>query len=418
MNSTIAAIASVLAAVFLCEFGGSLLGVLQPIRGLQEGFPSYGIGTLGTAYYLGFILGCLYIPRLIKRFGHIRVFSAFAAIAGSTALLNAFIIDIVAWFLLRIVFGFCMAGIFTVAESWLNELAISKTRGRILAGYMVAVWVAVLSGKLLFSMQDPSAILPFAIVSIVISLSLVPVALTTGVAPERKEAVRFRPRDVYEAAPIGIVTCFLIGMINGALWVLAPIYAQVQTQTTASVGIFMAVLVFGGALAQWPIGKFSDHVDRRWVILASSLMAAIFGIGLATLQPTDEFKLFAFAFGFGAAALPLYSLCIAHVNDKVSSAMFVEVSGQLLLTFGLGAIIGPLIASAFIDIFSFYALFVYTAIIHILIASYATWRLCRIAPIPKKEQVSFTAVPHTTPLVFEMQATSKSEKKRKRINNA
>lgn len=410
MNPTVIAIISVLAAIFLCEFGSSLLGILQPIRGLQEGFPNYGIGTIGMAYYFGFILGCLFIPRLIKRFGHIRTFSAFAAIAGSSALLNVFIIDIIAWFLLRIIFGFCMAGLFTVAESWLNELAVPKTRGRILAGYMVAVWFAVLSGKLLFSVQDPSDVLPFAIVSILISLSLVPVALTTGVTPEQKEAVRFRPRDVFEAAPIGVVTCFLIGMINGALWVLAPIYAQVQTQSTASVGIFMAVLVFGGALAQWPIGKLSDHVDRRWVILISSMIASAFGIGLAALQHIDQFGLFAFAFVFGAAALPLYSLCIAHVNDQVTSEMFIEVSGQLLLTFGLGAIIGPLIASVLIDIINAYALFAYTAAVHVLIASYAAWRMFKVSPVPKEERGSFTAIPQTTPQVFEMQPTSTSEK--------
>lgn len=353
MSPTFIAIISVLAAIFLCEFGSSLLGILQPIRGLQEGFPSYGIGTIGIAYYFGFILGCLIIPRLIKRFGHIRTFSAFAAIAGSSALLNGFIIDIIAWFLLRIIFGFCMAGLFTVAESWLNELADPKTRGRIhpktrgriLAGYMVAVWFAVLSGKLLFSIQDPSDVLPFAIVSILISLSLVPVALTMGVTPEQEEAVRFRPRDTFEAAPIGVVTCFLIGMINGALWVLAPIYAQVQTQSTASVGIFMAVLVFGGALAQWPIGKLSGLVDRRWVILISSMIASAFGIGLATLQSIDHLGLFA-----------------------------------------------------------------YTAAIHVLIASYAAWRMFKISPVSKEERGSFTAVPQTTPQVFEMKPTSASEK--------
>lgn len=409
MKPAVTAITCVLVATFLCEVGGSLLFVLQPIRGMLEGFSSYGIGTLGTAYYLGFILGCLLIPRLIKHFGHIRTYSAFSAIAGSTVLLNVFVIDIVAWFFLRVAFGFCMAGLFTVVESWLNELATRQTRGRILAGYMVTVWLAIVLGKLLFSAQDPAAILPFAIISMLISLSLVPVALTTGVVPERKEAVRFQPRDVYEAAPIGIIVCFLLGMINGALWSLAPVYAQTQTQSTTSVGIFMAFMVLGGAFAQWPIGRLSDRVDRRVVILLSSLIAGAFGIGLAAVQQMGEFELFILAFGFGAATLPLYSLCIAHVNDKISSAVFVEVSGQLLLTFGLGAIIGPLIASAFISIINSQALFAYTTTVHALIAAYTAWRIYWVVPVPKEEQVPFTAVPETTPLVFEMQPTSASE---------
>ena len=233
-----------------------------------------------------------------------------------------------------------------------------------------------------------------------------PVALTTGIEPEHKDTVEFSPWLVYQAAPVGFVTCFLIGMTNGALWVLAPVYAQEQTHSVAAIGIFMAAIVLGGALAQWPIGKLSDFVDRRWVILASSLAAAVFGSGLAMINPVSESKLLILAFGFGAANLPLYSLCIAHVNDKMSADVFVEVSGQLLLIMGLGAIIGPLFAALCIDIIGSLALFVYTAIIHALIACHALWRINRIEPVPKAEQVPYTAVPNTTPLVFEMQSTS------------
>lgn len=405
MKQLVIAITCVLSATFFLEIGSSLLGIVQPIRALLEGFTSFNIASLGTAYYSGFIMGCLFIPRLIKRFGHIRTFSALAAITGSVALLNAFIIDVIVWFLLRMVFGFCMAGLYTVIESWLNELATPETRGRILAGYMMAVWFAVLSGKLLFTVLDPSTILPFALISIVISLSLVPVALTTGIEPERRQAVSFRPKEVFEVAPVGIVTCFLVGMANGTLWILAPVYAQIQTQSTASVGIFMASIVLGGALAQWPVGRLSDRIDRRLVILASSLLASAFGVGLAFIQIIDVSKLFILAFGFGAAALPLYSLCIAHVNDKADPVVFVEVSGQLLLISGLGAIFGPLIASICIDVMGPHALFIYTAAIHALIASYALWRAKQIVPVPQEAQVPFTAVPQTTPLVFEMQPT-------------
>lgn len=417
MKPFVIALGSIFTATFLLEVGGSLLGVLQPIRGLLEGFPGYSIGGLGSAYYLGFILGCLYIPRLIKRFGHIRAFAACAAITGSAALLNAFLINEVAWIILRVVFGFCMSGLYTIIESWLNELATRKTRGQILAGYMVTVWFAVLSGKLIFAALDPTTILPFAIVSILISLSLVPVALTTSIEPEHRDAVPFRPRDVYEAAPIGFVTCFLVGMINGALWGLAPVYAQAQTQSTSTVGFFMAALVLGGALAQWPIGKLSDNVDRRRVILASSLAAVVFGIGLAVIHQTSAFTLYWLAFGFGAAALPLYSLSIAHVNDKMNADVFVEVSGQLLLVMALGAIIGPLLASVCIDMAGNQALFGYTAAVHGIIAVYTIWRLAQVESVPREEQVPYSAVPETTPLVFEMQPTSAPENRTSEVKH-
>lgn len=416
MNSFVIALACILIATFLLEVGSSLLNVLQPIRGLMEGFSGYSIGSLGSAYYLGFIMGCLFVPRLVKRFGHIRAFTAFAAITGSAALVNAFIINEAAWILLRIVLGFCMSGLYTIIESWLNELATQKTRGQILAGYMVTVWFAVLSGKLLFAISDPMTILPFAIVSIVISLSLVPVALTTSNEPEHRDAVPFRPRDAYEAAPVGVVTCFLVGMTNGALWGLAPVYAQTFTQSTSTVGFFMAAVVLGGALAQWPIGKLSDKVDRRWTILANSLVAAAFGFGLAAINRTDELTLYLLALGYGAAALPLYSLCIAHVNDKMSADVFVEVSGQMLLIMALGAIIGPLLASVFIDIAGQHTLFAYTAAAHSTIAVYALWRISLIEPVPKEEQVPYSAIPNTSPLVFELQPTSPSENENTETN--
>lgn len=416
MNSFVIALACILIATFLLEVGSSLLNVLQPIRGLMEGFSGYSIGSLGSAYYLGFIMGCLFVPRLVKRFGHIRAFTAFAAITGSAALVNAFIINEAAWILLRIVLGFCMSGLYTIIESWLNELATQKTRGQILAGYMVTVWFAVLSGKLLFAISDPMTILPFAIVSIVISLSLVPVALTTSNEPEHRDAVPFRPRDAYEAAPVGVVTCFLVGMTNGALWGLAPVYAQTFTQSTSTVGFFMAAVVLGGALAQWPIGKLSDKVDRRWTILANSLVAAVFGFGLAAINRTDELTLYLLALGYGAAALPLYSLCIAHVNDKMSADVFVEVSGQMLLIMALGAIIGPLLASVFIDIAGQHTLFAYTAAAHSTIAVYALWRISLIEPVPKEEQVPYSAIPNTSPLVFELQPTSPSENENTETN--
>jgi MFS family permease len=214
---------------------------------------------------------------------------------------------------------------------------------------------------------------------------------------------------VYQAAPVGFITCFLIGMTNGALWVLAPVYAQEHTQSVAAIGVFMATIVLGGALAQWPIGKLSDFVDRRWVIFGSGLTAAAFGGGLAAINPASEFKLLMLAFGFGGAALPLYSLCIAHVNDKMNADVFVEVSGQLLLITGFGAIIGPLFASFCMNFMGSLTLFVYTAIIHALVACHALWRIGKVGAVPRAEQVPYSAVPNTTPIVFEMQSTSTTD---------
>ena len=409
MRSTVVAILSVLCSVLLFELGSSLLGVLQPIRGLLEGFSEYSIGSLGTAYYLGFIAGCVFVPKLINAVGHVRTFSAFAAIGGVVALLTVLVIDLPAWFALRVVFGFSFAGLYTVVESWLNELATAKTRGRILAAYMSAVWLAVLTGKLLFVISDPLMILPFALVSMAISLSIVPVALTTGVTPQPHEAVRFQPLEVYRLAPIGVVTCFLIGLTNGAFWILGPVFAQSLMRSPEAVGFFMAALVLGGALAQWPIGRISDSVDRRWVIFVNGLAAAGFGVALSLLASSSETLFYLLAFGFGASALPIYSLCVAHVNDRASSDVFVQVSGQLLLTFGVAAILGPLMASFIVSLLGPQGLFLFTAIVHATVAAYTAWRIQRTEPPTEEERVPFSAVPRSTPKVFDLGAPEMPE---------
>ena len=404
-------LASLLLAVVLLEVGSGLQGLLIPVRADIAGFATTLIGGLGTAYYLGFVVGCLQTPHLVHRVGHIRCFAALAAVGACVVLTHGLIVDPWIWIGLRLLMGYCFAGLYMVVESWLNERAGSETRGRILALYMIATWAGVVGGKLLFPLAPADGFVLFALACMLIALSLVPVALTAAVAPVLPALSRAGIADVYRTAPIGLVGCAAIGLANGAFWSLAPVFALARGGSSIDVGLFMAAAVVGGGLSQWPLGRWSDRVDRRWVIFGSCVAAAVVGGLLLVERDGDGITMLALAAAFGASALPIYSLCVAHANDRASPEAFVEVSGRLLLAFGVGAIFGPLVAGVAITWAGPASLFVYMGVIHISLAAFIFVRLRLVEAVPEAERGSFAPmqpVPHTTQVVFELHPASEA----------
>jgi MFS family permease len=399
---------SLFLSVILLVLGSGLLGVLIPVRANLEGFPTPVIGLFGTAYYVGFVLGCALAPNVVRRVGHIRTFAAFAALAASASLTHALLVNAPVWILLRIGAGFCFAGIYTVIESWLNDRATNETRGRVLAAYMAVNMAALTGGKLLLTADDPAGTTPFALVCLGICLSLVPVALTRSLAPSPPaEAARLRVARLYRLTPVGVVGCLFIGCANSAFWSLAPIFAQARFGSTDGVALFMAAAVVGGALAQWPVGRLSDRMDRRRTMVAVCLAAAGAASALATLEGAAAPLVMLLAFAFGAFALSLYSLCVAHANDYVSADAFVEASSELLMMFGIGAMAGPLAASAVMARAGVEGVFLFTATVHVALAAFILYRMTRRAPAPPEERTVFVAVPaRASPTVFQLDPRS------------
>lgn len=396
MPTAVVSITSILASVLLFELGNSLLGVLIPYRAVLEQTSSFGLGALGAAYYLGFVAGCVRAGPLIHRIGHIRAFSALAAVAGASVMLLGLLPSLTLWLLLRTALGFCFAGMFVVVESWLNEITETARRGRVLAYYMITVWAATGVGKASFAVTEPDHLAAFALVSIAISLALVPVAMTAGITPQQPMIVRFRLRDLYGTAPVAVIGCFMTGASNGAFWMLAPVFAQARTDTQTAVALFMTVAVAGGALSQWPLGRLSDGVDRRWVIIGTTAMAALAAGLIGSFPDAPTAQLLALCGLFGVFALPIYALCIAHANDRMAAGMFVNASGQLLLLFGLGAAVGPVLAAIIIDAVGPRGLFYYIAGAQLLFAALTAARLIQHGPVPAPAE-PFVIMPRTTP---------------------
>lgn len=382
--------------------GNGLIGTLLGVRAGIEAFPTVAVGIIMSAYYLGYIAGSRLGPAFIHRVGHIRTFAALAAIAATMAGLHAMFVAPTAWFGFRLITGLCFAGLYVVMESWINAVSTNTTRGLVLSVYMLVSLGGLAFGQQLLNLYSPAGFELFILSSALISLSLVPFALTTRVAPEVAATAGLDIRRLYAISPLGMVGCFATGVTNGAFWGLGPLFAQGIGLSVAGISIFMSAVIFGGVALQLPLGRLSDRVDRRKLIMAACASNTLLGVAIFAGAYRSAPLLFCLAFVFGGFALTLYSLCVAHTNDFMKGADLVEASGALLLAFGVGALLGPLLGSLLMVAIGPQALFLHIAIASAALAVFALHRARRRAPVPKEEQEKFVAVPDTTPVVHQL----------------
>ncbi len=389
MTAVIAPVVALLVSIALLQTGNGLQGTLLPVRAEFEAFSTLSIGLLGSTYYLGFVGGCLFGPHLVRRVGHIRVFTAMAALASAAPLAHGLLLMPAPWWVLRILTGFCFATLFIVIESWLNEHATKETRGSILGVYLFINLTVVTIGQLMLTVQDPNDFVLFAVASILVSLAAIPVALSVAPAPAPIESVQIRLRNVLRTSPVGFFGCFVVGATNGTFWALGPRFASASGLAVAGVAVFMSVTVLAGAAGQWPLGKYSDRIDRRKVLLGASLALAGVGALLWWHGETNDYRLFVLCAAWGFLAFPLYGVSVAHANDHAAADQFVEMSSTLLLIFAAGAVVGPLLAALLMTSFHASVLFAYTASMHLLLAGFVLWRMHKRAPVPERDHVRF-----------------------------
>lgn len=366
-------IASLLLAAALLLAGNGAQFTLLPLRGQAEGFSTLALGVMGSAYYVGFVAGCLLGPYIILRAGHIRAFAALVAIAAATTLAYALWPTPLAWSGLRLITGFALAGFFLVIESWLNDGATNDTRGLVMSAYVTINYVAVVIGQMMVTLHPVEQDGTFMMAAMLAALAIVPVAMTRSAQPAPITLFSFQPRALYDAAPVALIASFAIGLANGAFWALGPVSAAGSGLDNNQVAVFMSVAVFAGALVQWPIGRLSDRIDRRIVLLVLLIGAAITGVALWLFAATGTLML-VFGFAFGALALPGYSLAAAHAYDKTPASNMVATAATVLLANGVGSVIGPLIATAFITPERPRGLFLFTALVEAVLAAYVLYR--------------------------------------------
>lgn len=372
--------------------GNGLHGLLLPMRGTAEGFSPTALGLLGTSWATGFVLGCIFSQRLVRRIGHVRAFSAFSATIAIIALLTGLMVDPISWILLRVVTGFAIAASFMIIESWLNERATNQTRGLIFSLYMTVTYVAIVAGQMSIALGDISQTTFFIIAGILYCLALLPTAVSTASSPAPLKEVKLDLKMIYRNSPVSFVSMLLIGIANGAFGTLAPVFGANVGLSTITIATMMSVTIFSGAVMQLPAGRMSDRVDRRYVLAALAAIAGISGLAIVVVMPSDIAVLFGLISLYGAMSYTLYSIIVAHANDYAASDQFVTVSGGLLLLYGVGTIVGPLI-SGITMAYSPYLLFAVTAVAHFGVAGYAIFRSRMRAAIPAGERDHFASIP-------------------------
>jgi len=395
MYATLRPIFSLLLGLFFLIVGHGLQQTLIPLRAEAEGWSALQIGALGSAYYIGFVCGCIATPYIILRSGHIRAFMVLAALISIAMIAHSLWIAFVPWFVLRILLGSALAGLYMIIESWLNERASNTNRGLIMSAYIMVNYAALAVGQFLMTLASPLDFTLFAIATIMMALSVLPLALTRQPQPAPVALVRLRLLALYRSSPVGLIGVFAAGLANGAYWSLGAVAAVGHGLTASDAALFMTISTAAGAIAQWPVGRFSDRIDRRLVLAALLAGAVVFGLLLALL-PVPGRGWFVLAIFFGFAIAPTYSIAAAHAYDHAAPGTMVEAAAGLFVANAIGSIAGPLIASATMQRLGPQMLFLYTAIVHVLLLAYITYRLKIAAPVEaatKKDFAQGAAVP-------------------------
>jgi MFS family permease len=387
----LAPVAALLLGVAILLTGNGLQGTLLPLRARIESFDVVEIGVLGSSYFVGFVLGCLGGPYMVRRAGHIRTFAALSAVASTVVLAHLLALSPVAWWVMRATTGFCFAGLYIVIESWLNERSTNQNRGLIMAVYTIINLTVITIGQMMITLYDPSEFALFSLASILVSLAAVPVAMTAAPGPSPIEAVRLRPVYLMRLSPVGFVGCFAVGVTNGSFWSLGPLFAADIGFDTTGIAVFMSATVLGGALLQWPLGRLSDRMDRRKVIAFACLMAGGAGAALVAWAVHDADMVIPVAVVFGAFTFSIYALCAAHAFDFASGGSFVEMASGLLLVNGAGSVLGPVVAAFFMQGYGPAGLFIVTAVVHVAMAGFALYRLYVRKAVPDDVKPGFVA---------------------------
>ena len=365
---------------------------LVGIRAELKQLPTLVSGGITTAYYAGFLLGSWYTLRALKQVGHIRVYAALASLLSASVLITGVYDSPIVWILMRSSTGFCFAGLYVVAESWLNGLATNTFRGRLLAVYNVVTIGAYGAGQLLVFNFDARTLTGFAFAAVISSLAVIPVVMSEQAAtPNVDNHTHITMRELAKIVPTGAGTILLVGLAHGGMLGMAVIFATREGLSVGRVGILIAAINLGGMALTWPISSASDDLDRRIIGVLSSLAVIVLGLVMLTQTPSSWVTT-ALLFAIGGFSFPLYAVGGAYTNDWVSQEQMGAAASQLVTLYGFGAMIGPLVAAPFLDIigtqgFAWSIISLHALILLFLIYRIRAWH----APVTTKhwDDVSF-----------------------------
>ncbi len=356
--------------------GNGLQGTLLGIRGAEAGFSTGEMSIVMSAYFVGFLFASRMAPEMIRRVGHVRVFAALGSFVSAALILFPTFTDPIIWILLRCVVGFCFCGIYITVESWLNDASSNETRGRAMSLYIIVQMIGIIAAQGLLNLPDPSGFVLFVIPSVLVSIAFAPILLSANPAPVFASTKRMTLSQIYHTSPLGCVAVFLLGGIFSALFGMASVFGIQAGLSVGQISIFVAIIYTGGLLCQYPIGYFSDRMDRRTLILGVSAFGAVASFAIAPFTGVFPALLVA-GFVIGGVANPLYSLAIAYVNDYLDPSDMAAASAGLLFLNGIGAIGGPLLVGWMMDQIGPGGFFVFMGALLAIQTAYSAYRMTR-----------------------------------------
>ena len=367
-----------LLGVMLLMVGNGVQGSLLGIRGALEGFTTTQLSVVMSAYFLGFLGGSKLAPEMIRRVGHVRVFSALGSLISAVLVLYPLLIDWQAWAVMRVVIGFCFSGIYVTAESWLNNTASNETRGQALSAYMIVQMLGIIASQGLLAMGDPGGFGLFIIPSVLVSLAFMPLLLATTPAPTFTTIKGMSFSRLFRISPLGCAGMLLTGGIFSAMFGMASVWGALTGLSIGQIAAFVAAMYVGGLVLQYPVGWASDRMDRRQLVMVVSGAGAVaMAVGAAVALPFT--LVLAVAFVLGGTINPLYSLLIAHTNDYLGKDDMAAASAGLIFLNGFGAIFGPLVAGWMMQTIGPRGYFLFIGVLFAVLAGYAGWRTTRRA---------------------------------------
>jgi MFS family permease len=406
MVSALRTIWPLMVAILLMSIGNGLQGSLIGVQAAVADFSSTTTGIIASGFSLGLFLSAVFTPNIVRSVGHIRVFAAYASVLSTAVLLIPVYVDPVWWFVMRTLIGFCAAGLAIVVETWLNEGSTNETRGTILSVYMIIFYTGAGLGSLALLIDDPSGFVRFIVVSAVMSLSLVPIALTRVSAPVLANPMRISISEIYAASPLAVVAAVANGLGQSAFFNLGAVFGVSHGLSLPYVSTMMAVAPMAVLVSQMPIGWLSDRYDRRALIIGLSILSAVLA-GIAMMMPaTTELWLIAVVALFGGISMPLYSLAIAHANDQLSVDQMLAAGSKLVLLYSMGAIAGPSIAGGFMQQLGSVGFMLYMVLIYGGLALYAVYRMTQSEALPPSETGDLVPV---APVATAIAATAVAE---------
>jgi len=398
MIQVLSGVWALLVGVVFIMLGNGMHFTLIGLRGGIEGFSAAELAIVTSGYFAGFLSGAQLTPLLIRRVGHVRVFAALGSFMSAGLIAFPLLVEPWTWTLLRLLVGFCMSGIYVTAESWLNAAATNQTRGKVLSAYMIAQTLGIIGAQGLLTLGDAKTAVLFIGASILVSISFGPILLSVSPTPAAEVTRPMRMRKLFAGSPLGTVGIFLLGAVYATLSGMGAVFGSQIGMATNQIALFVAML-FGGALVlQYPIGWLSDRMDRRKLIFGAAALGAlvctagwVFGDGMWPLMTA--------AFLTGGVTTPLYALFLAYTNDYLPAEDLPAASGGLVLTFGVGAILGPLVTGWSMERLGPFAFWMVLAATFGVIALYALYRMTQRAIIPVDETESYLGVIPSASLV-------------------